>query len=367
MPENKVPGIYVRETLGVGLSVGAGATAVPVFLGDFGQAVDSVARVNGWQDFTGLGDTLNASAFAPVLRGYFTNGGGYCYLANTAGRSLDDTLAAVEKFSDITILVAPGLWDEGEKQAGEWARGLAGYAASHRAMAILHADRAHTAAQASVAVEGWGLEENVRPYAALYHPWVRQAGTGGDVVVPPSGILAGIWARTDVQRGVWKAPANVVMAGVTGLEYQASDEEQSEYRALNFVREFPGRGPLVWGARTLAADDGPAWRYIPIRRLADAISRDISTALQSVLFQPNTPPTWQAVRAAVDSYLNNLWRQGALQGAKPEEAYFVHIGEGVTMTPQDIADGRLIVRAGIATTFPAAFIIQEHIIEVGQG
>ncbi|MFC0843617.1 phage tail sheath family protein [Streptomyces noboritoensis] len=367
MAEIAGSGVYVAETLELGVSVASGETAVPVFLGDFGDAVDSVAPLASWQEFTGLGDALNASAFAAVLRGYFANGGGRCYLANTAERSLEETLAAVAKFSDITILVAPGLWDEGEKRAGEWARGLAGYAAAHRAMAILHADRGHTPAQARAAVDGWGLEEELLPHAALYHPWVRQGSGGEEVVVAPSGILAGVWARTDRERGVWKAPANVVLTGVTGLEHTVSDEEQGENPSLNFLRVFSGYGTLVWGARTLAASQSTEWRYIPVRRLADTLARDVSTALQSVVFEPNTQPTWEKVRAAIDTYLYRLWQQGGLQGTKVEESYFIQIGKGITMTEQDITDGRLIVKTGIAPVRPAEFIVQQHTITLDQG
>ncbi|MFD0414086.1 phage tail sheath family protein [Streptomyces sp. NPDC127108] len=369
MPENKYPGVYVEETLAVGVSMTAGETAVPVFFEDCGDAVDSVAPLASWQEFTRLGDTLNASAFAASLRGYFANGGSRCYLANTAGRSLDETLTAVERFSDITVLVAPGLWDEGEKRAGEWARALTGYAASHQAMAILHADRAHTPAQASAAVDGWGLEERVRPHAAVYYPWVRQAASSGDLVVAPSGILAGIWARTDRERGVWKAPANVALAQVTGLEHQAGDQEQRENASLNFLRVFPGRGTLVWGARTLVSAESPNmdWRYIPVRRLFDAVFRDISTALRSVVFEPNTRPTWEKVRAAVDSHLHGLWRMGAFLGARPDEGYFVQVGEGITMTREDIESGRLIVRVGIAPIRPVEFLLQQHTIELDRG
>ncbi|MFD9822599.1 phage tail sheath family protein [Streptomyces violascens] len=367
MAEYKFPGVYVEETLGLGVSVASGETAVPVFLGDFGDAVDSVAPLRSWLEFTELGDTLTASVFAAVLRGYFANGGSRCYLANTAGRSLDDTLAAVQGYSDITVLLAPGLWDEGEKQAGEWARALAGYAASHRAMAILHADRAHTPAQASAAVDGWGLEEEARSHTAVYHPWVRQSGTGEEVVVPPSGILAGVWARTDRERGVWKAPANVVLAGVSGLEYRASDQEQGDNRSLNFLRDFTGQGLVVWGARTLAADEGITWRYIPVRRLVDAVYRDIATALQILVFEPNAQPTWEKARAAVDGYLHSLWRMGALMGTKPEEAYFVQVGKDITMTQDDLDHGRLIVKTGLAVVRPAEFIMLEHTIELAQG
>ncbi|MFC0842141.1 phage tail sheath C-terminal domain-containing protein [Streptomyces noboritoensis] len=146
-----------------------------------------------------------------------------------------------------------------------------------------------------------------------------------------------------------------------------SDEEQGENPSLNFLRVFSGYGTLVWGARTLAASQSTEWRYIPVRRLADTLARDVSTALQSVVFEPNTQPTWEKVRAAIDTYLYRLWQQGGLQGTKVEESYFIQIGKGITMTEQDITDGRLIVKTGIAPVRPAEFIVQQHTITLDQG
>lgn len=186
-------------------------------------------------------------------------------------------------------------------------------------------------------------------------------------MVPPSGILAGIWARTDRERGVWRAPANVALAGITGLEYKASDQDQSDNMSLNFLREFAGRGTLVWGARTLATGDDTTWRYIPVRRLVDTVSRDVSTALRSAVFSPNTPATWESVRAAVDSYLHALWQKGGLMGNTAAEAYFVQVGKGVTMTQDDVDNGRLIVKVGLAVTRPAEFLILQHTVELAQG
>ncbi|MER5485764.1 phage tail sheath C-terminal domain-containing protein [Streptomyces sp. NPDC002812] len=352
-----VPGVYVEELLEAGVSVGSGPTAVPVFLADLGSGAASVVRLNNWLEFAERGEEALASVTGLVLRGYFANGGGYLYLVNTTGRTPAQALADLEAYPDITMLLAPGLWDRGAQTAGEWAGALVRYAAAHKAMAILHADRDQDAAGAAAAVAAWDLNE----FAAVYHPWVQQPIAGGETVaVPPVGVVAGTWVRCDAVRGVWKAPANVALQGVSGPTLKVSDTDQSEHPSVNFIREFPRVGTVVWGARTAAAPATAGdWRYIPVRRLCSVIERDIQTALKTVVFEPNGPATWEAVRAAVDNYLYNLWKQGALMGHTPAEAYFVQVGKGVTMTDEDIKNGTLVMKIGVAALRPAEFISLE--------
>ena len=133
------------------------------------------------------------------------------------------------------------------------------------------------------------------------------------------------------------------------------------------IREFPGYGSLVWGARTLAGDSDDDWKYIPVRRLFDAAQRDIKRAMATAMFEPNNSPTWEQVRSAIDNYLYALWRQGALLGNTPEEAYFVQIGKGVTMSDTDIKNGIMRAKIGMAAVRPAEFIILQFTQEVGQG
>ncbi|MER5757657.1 phage tail sheath C-terminal domain-containing protein [Streptomyces sp. NPDC002082] len=360
------PGVYVEETFSLSLAVSSGPTAVTAFIGDFAGLPAGGVRVNGWLDFTTLvgqdGKGEVRQALEPVLRGYFQNGGGHCYLVSTAGSTLTEALAAVTALGDVTILVAPGLWSQGAESAGEWARALTGWAADHKAMAILHADRDHTPDQAGTAVDAWDLDERVRPFAAVYYPWLQQ--TGDAEPVAPSGAVAGAWSAVDLARGVWKAPANIALRGITGPLHEATDTDQGAHLNLNFIRTFPGAGTLIWGARSRSETD--QWRYIPIRRLVSVVERDIQAALRFALFEPNTTRTWHMVRAAADSYLHGLWQQGALHGNTPQEAYFVQAGEGITMTEDDIADGRLVVKVGLAATRPAEFITLQFTQETAQ-
>ncbi|WP_029274649.1 phage tail sheath family protein [Pedobacter borealis] len=179
----------------------------------------------------------------------------------------------------------------------------------------------------------------------------------------PSGIVAGIMARVDNERGVWKAPANVSVLTVDKPLITISDEEQdylnvdaTSGKSINVIRKFAGRGTLVWGARTLAGNDNE-WRYVPVRRLFIMVEESIKKATEFVVFEPNDAKTWMRVKTMCQNFLNQLWRQGALAGAKPEDAFFVNVGLGITMTALDILEGRLIIEIGMAAVRPAEFIV----------
>lgn len=181
--------------------------------------------------------------------------------------------------------------------------------------------------------------------------------------VPPSGAVAGVYARVDSQRGVWKAPANVDVRSVIGPAVKVSHEQQaslnvdaSSGKSINVIRSFTGKGTLVWGARTLAGNDNE-WRYVPVRRLYIFIEESVKKATEFVVFEPNDANTWLRVKTMIENFLTKLWRDGALAGAKPEEAFFVKIGLGITMTAQDILEGRMNVEIGLAAVRPAEFII----------
>lgn len=192
---------------------------------------------------------------------------------------------------------------------------------------------------------------------------------GGDpspVVLPPSAAVAGAYCRVDASRGVWKAPANVVLNDVRGVSETVTDAEQGTMNdaGINAVRAFTGRGVVVWGARTLVPASTPGWLYVPVRRLFGAVERDISEAMRFAVFEGNNEPTWETVRAAIDSYLYRLWKRGALVGAAPAQAYFVQVGKGTTMSEEDIKLGRMIVQIGMAPVRPAEFIILQFTQQV---
>jgi uncharacterized protein len=182
-------------------------------------------------------------------------------------------------------------------------------------------------------------------------------------ILPTSGMIAGVYAAIDNSRGVWKAPANVSLNNVIGPVVQITQQQQAEYnidvlsgKSINIIRSFPGKGTLVWGARTLAGNDNE-WRYINVRRFFNFVEESVKKGTERFVFEPNNDTTWLKVTSLIENFMTLLWRQGALQGGKPNDAFFVAVGLGKTMTAADILEGRMIVQIGMAVVRPAEFII----------
>ena len=201
------------------------------------------------------------------------------------------------------------------------------------------------------------LEDN--PVYRNIHSAIKKEG----VVVPPSGAMAGIYAQVDNDRGVWKAPANVSLSSVIGPVTPINDKAQEDLnidvtagKSINAIRAFAGKGTLVWGARTLAGNDNE-WRYVSVRRFYIMVEESVQKSTSWALFEPNDANTWTKVRAQIENFLTGLWRDGALAGSKPDQAFFVRVGLGQTMTQQDILEGKMNVEIGMAAVRPAEFII----------
>lgn len=195
-------------------------------------------------------------------------------------------------------------------------------------------------------------------YAAFYHPWVKVADplTRNTAEIPPSGSIAGIYARTDNNRGVHKAPANEVVSGCSGLScsYNTGEQDILNPKGVNLIRSFPGQGIRVWGARTVSSN--ALWRYVNVRRLFIYIEESIKASTNWIVFEPNNELLWLRTRRTIEIFLADVWRSGALAGATESEAFFVKIGTE-TMTQGDIDAGRLICVIGIAPVKPAEFVI----------
>ena len=181
--------------------------------------------------------------------------------------------------------------------------------------------------------------------------------------LPPSSTIAGVYAKVDADRGVWKAPANVPLIGVikpsidyTNAVSDAMNVDPTAGKSVNAIRPFVGKGTLVWGARTLAGNDNE-WRYVPVRRFFIFAEESIKKATEQFTFEPNDANTWVKLQAMIENFLTTQWRAGALQGIKPEHAFFVAVGLGKTMTTLDILEGRLIVEIGLAVVRPAEYLI----------
>lgn len=195
-------------------------------------------------------------------------------------------------------------------------------------------------------------------YAAMYHPWLEMydAGAKRSAYFPPSGAMAGIYARTDIDRGVHKAPANEVVRGCTGLSCAYNEGEQDILNPIgvNLIRAFTGRGIRVWGARTISSNG--LWKYLNVRRLFIYVEESIKANTNWVVFEPNSAALWSRVTRTIEAFLATCWRDGALAGSSPSEAFFVECGP-TTMTQDDIDNGRLICQIGIAPVKPAEFVI----------
>ncbi len=273
--------------------------------------------------------------------------------------SYEEALTLVEEVSDVAIVAAPGSSATGEGPAVRLA--LLSHAERMRyRIAVLD-----TPAAASV-----GDARNVRAaidskHAALYYPWVVVPNPSArpsddtipkELVLPPSGFICGIYARNDIQRGVWKAPANEVVRGALRFERELSKGEQEVLNpeGINCLRSFFGRGNRVWGARTISSD--PEWIYVNVRRYFNYVENSIDRSTQWAVFEPNGPALWSNITDTISSFLFAEWRSGALLGATPEEAYFVRCDRS-TMTQADLDNGRLICEIGIAAIKPAEFVI----------
>jgi phage tail sheath protein FI len=209
-------------------------------------------------------------------------------------------------------------------------------------------------------IRAWRLDEAGydSKYAALYYPWLKvfDPTTGRSVVVPPSGHVAGVWARSDADRGVHKAPANEVIRGAIDLQIGLSKGEQDLLNPIgvNCVRAFPGRGIRIWGARTLSSD--PAWRYLNVRRLFNYLEESILGGTQWVVFEPNDDRLWASIRRNVTGFLTEEWRRGALFGRTAGEAFYVKCDRD--NNPQESIDvGQVICEIGVAPVKPAEFVV----------
>ncbi len=202
-------------------------------------------------------------------------------------------------------------------------------------------------------------------YAAFYHPWIEildpteraaQGAPPRKLILPPSGFVAGVYARTDIERGVHKAPANEVVRGLTRFEININKARQDVLNpeGINALRFFEGRGNRIWGARTMSSD--PEWKYVNVRRLFIYIEHSIDKATQWAVFEPNNDRLWANIRRTIEDFLLVLWKNGALIGEKPDKAFFVRC-DRTTMTQNDLDNGRMIALVGVAPTRPAEYVI----------
>ena len=350
----------------------------------------------------------------PAVKMFFDNGGGKCYIVSVGGYAdaldvadLTAGLDAVALEDEPTLLVCPeavGLAANGYNTMAQNMLVQCGTLKDRFAILDLFAGDTEQDPAALLANRA-RVGNNHLKYGALYYPYLRTsfnhavAGGGTNVavtcdvpavdatldtlettqtavynaaktalldhyiVLPPSGAVAGVYAATDTARGVWKAPANVGVADVVEPVIRLDNARQDELnvdattgKSINALRAFAGKGTLVWGARTLAGNDNE-WRYVPVRRFFNMVEESVKKSTYWAVFEPNDANTWVKVRGMIENYLTQKWREGALAGATPKDAFFVRCALGTTMTPQDILEGRMNVEIGMAAVRPAEFII----------
>jgi uncharacterized protein len=385
--------------------------------------VVNVATVSGKEVFTadfdfvnGVGPSNHNMFYA--LQQYFANGGGPCYIVSVGGflpigtviadqTPYENALIELRKEDEPTLIVMP----EGQNMDSGTYFTLLGLALQQCIdlgdrfviMDLQDSGRTlRTAGDVQAAADTFRGSLNTGnrhlQYGAVYFPNIRSSfnytvnetativNIGGNqstfsalnnrqqasarlalqnlsIYLPPSSSIAGIYARVDSTRGVWKAPANEGVVGATDLTIKVTDEMQSFLnvdpntgRSINAIRFFTGRGIKVWGARTLAGNDNE-WRYVNVRRFFNMVEESVKKATEPFVFEPNDRNTWTRIKAMIENFLTSQWGAGALQGKIPAHAFYVKVGLGETMSALDILEGRLIVEIGMAVVRPAEFII----------
>ena len=291
--------------------------------------------------------------------------------------------STLRKFRDVSIIVLPGeQWEETPPASGNYSNAAISatrsFCESYKRSVLLMDIPESLELTSSAFVSSLSLPTST--YLNLYYPWIQIANplfnedtnplASRTIGVPPSAFAAGMYARIDGRRGVWKAPAGIEtnLAGVASLRFNVEDLEQDQLNpnGVNCIRKLPSYGSVIWGSRTLATKADPEWRYVPVRRTAIFIEQSIFNGIQWAVFEPNDHPLWSSLRANIGSFMNGLFRSGAFQGATANEAYFVRCGLGDTMTQGDIDRGQVIVIVGFAPLKPAEFVIVRIQQKVGE-
>ena len=390
MPTYSTPGVYVEEVPPLARPIAGVGTSTAAFIGVMADITDGnfgkPQFITSFAEFaTKLGpDPAPPSTDPPekvrdaikkhlyksanrtlsiALFGFFNNGGTACYVAD--GASAAAATAALEPIGDISIVAAPGATDNTRKN-----QLLAHSADMEYRTAVL--DGIQNPGQLDVpGINGVDINTSVKEntYGALYFPWLTvrnplfKTGSADPdekdefLVQPPSGHVAGVWARVDAMRGVFKAPANESIRGIVETDKALSKAHQGNLnpKGINVIRRFGGSA-MIYGARTLGGDLNGEFRYLSTRRFMNFLKQSIDEGTQFVVFEPNGPPLWQRVILSVSGFLYNQWRDGALFGETPKQAFYVKC-DAETNPPSVREAGQLITEIGVAIVKPAEFVI----------
>jgi phage tail sheath protein FI len=355
--------IYIEVTPAAAGTINGVPTDVAAFIGSTlsGQFYQP-ARLLNFAQFTQTFGTFSARNQLPfAVHLFFLNGGQEAWALRIPNRPTAKNwrraLRALDTIDLFNVLVLPGL------TAPAIMRDAIKYCEKRRVFAVLDPpSKAASPAQ----IRNWANKAQLPPSsnAAIYYPWIKLVDPsqgGAPRWLGPGGAVAGIYARTDLKRGVWKTPAGTeaVIAGIVGLEREISDTESSELngKAINSLRSL-SKAACVWGARTLAGRDPSVseFKYVPVRRTALFLEASIDQGTRWAIFEPNDEPLWARLRLQIGNFLDGLWRGGAFQGARPQDAWFVKC-DRTTMTQNDIDNGTLNLEFGFAPLRPAEFVV----------
>ena len=389
MPEDLAPGVFIEE-VALPRSIDGVATSTAAFLGHATSGpLDRAVLVSSFIDyertFGGIADLRFAHAAHPdqvpdvdhlghAVLAFFANGGRRAFVRRLSTEARDSlpirdpaafgaALDSIDEDPDAgqaSVVLTPGLaWDAAGRPVVEIVAGHCARSARRIALVDLPADAGGTR---SGGVGGSGLPAT--SFAAAYHPWLVVTNPLGDpatVLVPPSGFIAGLFARTDLERGVWKAPGGrgATLAGAldVAIALDAPAIAALTQANVNAIRRFTGGSPVAWGARTLASPDDPDWKYVNVRRLGIFLEHSIDLGIGWAVFEPNAQPLWTELRREVEDFMTRLWHQGGLPGTRPQDAWLVRCGLGDTMTQDDIDHGRAIIEVAFAPLRPAEFVV----------
>ena len=340
-------------------------TSVAAFLGPTTSGPrDTPVHVTSMVEYERTFGGLDADDTGMSVRLFFENGGQSAYVIKTD--AIENGLEALTTIDRFNLLSIPGTARLSKPAAAKTVATASTICEENRAFYVIDAPASLTPAT----ITAWKGHLRASPNAALYFPGLQVVdpfNPGALRDVPASGAVAGVIARTEITRGVWKAPAGTAadLRTVRSLTRTLSDTDQEHLIAagINPLRTFPGRGIRVWGARTLASAEVSDLKYVPVRRLLLFIEESIDEGTQWAVFEPNDEPLWRAVRSSIENFLLGVYRSGALTGRTPEDAYFVRC-DRMTMTQDDIDNGRLIVLVGVAPMRPAEFITASHMTSV---
>ncbi|MEZ4358666.1 MAG: phage tail sheath family protein [Kofleriaceae bacterium] len=382
------PGVYVEEVDRGSKPIEAVGTNTVGFLGESSKGpLNESVLITNWSQFVKtFGDFKECSQhFAHGVYGFFQNGGSRCFVVNVgapADAARDVKAVGDKKDDKAPVAMAPagggreGLFigrdggpgartglkcfDEVDEIAIVAAPGQVSPAVQDALLSHCETRKDRFAILDSPETISGGIDKLPKPrdskYGAYYFPWIQVYDADhGNIFVPPSGHIAGVYSRVDSERGVHKAPANEIVRGALGLKYNVSKGEQDllNPKGINAIR-FMNGAIRIWGARTLSTD--PSWRYINVRRLFIMVESSIERATQWVVFEPNDHRLWKRVQRTISSFLTLLWRNGALMGTAPEQAFYVKCDEE-TNPPEVIDAGQLVVEIGLAPVKPAEFVI----------